>query len=76
MRCIVCRHGETELSTTTATFSSRGSTIVVTLTPADVCENCGEPYVVESVVEQLLGIVDAARKSSARVLVRDFAPPA
>jgi len=44
--------------------------------PADVCENCGEAYVTESVTTELLEIAAQARVANAQVLVRDFAPAA
>jgi len=76
MKCIVCHHGVTHPGTTTVTFHRSGQTVVVTEVPADVCENCGEAYVIESVTAELLEIAAQARTANAQVLVRDFAPAA
>ncbi len=76
MKCIVCHHGETQPGSTTVTFHSSGQTIVVTEVPADVCDNCGDAYVTESVTTELLEIAAQARIANAQVLVRDFAPAA
>lgn len=76
MKCIVCHHGETNPGTTTVTFHRSGQTVVVIEVPADVCENCGEAYVAESVTAELLEIAAQARTANAQVLVRDFAPAA
>jgi YgiT-type zinc finger domain-containing protein len=76
MKCIVCNNGDTEPGTTTVTFHRDGQTVVVNEVPADVCENCGEAYVVEEVTEKVLEIAAEARKAHAQVLVRDFAPAA
>ncbi len=76
MKCIVCRHGETQRGTTTVTFHRDGQTLVVNEVPAEVCENCGEAYIAEDVTEEILRIVAEARKAQATFLVRDFAPAA
>ena len=76
MKCIVCHHGETQPGTTTVTFHRDGQTVVVNEVPADVCENCGEAYVLDDVTEKVLEIAAEARKAQAQVLVRNFAPAA
>jgi YgiT-type zinc finger domain-containing protein len=76
MKCVVCRHGETQPGTTTVTFHRDGYTLVVNEVPAEVCENCGEAYVDENVTQQLLEMASDARKAHVTVLVRDFAPAA
>jgi YgiT-type zinc finger domain-containing protein len=70
MRCIVCRHGDTRPGTTMATFHRVGCTVVNEV-PAEVCENCGEVYVDETVTQQLLEMASEAREAHATVLVRD-----
>jgi YgiT-type zinc finger domain-containing protein len=76
MKCIVCRHGDTKPGTTTVTFHRDGQTLVINEVPAEVCENCGEAYVDESITEQLLEMAAEARRGRATVLVRDFAAAA
>lgn len=76
MSCIVCHHGQLRPGTTTVTFHRDGQTIVVNEVPADICENCDEPYVAEDVTKQLMAIAADARNAQAQVLVRDFAPAA
>ena len=76
MKCIVCHNGETRPGTTTVTFHREGQTVVVNEVPAEVCGNCGEPYVAEGVTAKVLEIAAHARKAQAQVLVRDFAPAA
>lgn len=56
------------------TFHRDGQTIVVDEVPADICENCGDPYVAEDVTMQLMAIADDARNTPVQVLVLDFAP--
>ncbi len=76
MSCIVCHHGQLRPGTTTVTFNRDGQTIVVNEVPADICENCGEPYVAEDVTTQLMGIAADARNTPVQVLIRNFAPAA
>ncbi len=56
------------------TFRNNDRILVVHSTPADVCENCGQPYIAADVTAQLLTIATAARKLQGEVLVRDYAP--
>jgi YgiT-type zinc finger domain-containing protein len=54
MMCIVCKHGETRLGVTTVVLQRGAATVVINDVPARVCENCGEEYVDEQVVERVL----------------------
>ncbi|MBI5562011.1 MAG: YgiT-type zinc finger protein [Deltaproteobacteria bacterium] len=45
MKCVVCKHGETENGKAAVTFDRDGFTLVVRGVPADVCSTCGEEYV-------------------------------
>jgi YgiT-type zinc finger domain-containing protein len=72
MICVVCHNGQTRLGTTTIAFHRQGRTVVVTEVPAEVCENCQEPYVGEEASARVLEIAGEARQARAQVLVRDF----
>ena len=54
MKCVICRHGDTQNGTTTVALDRGGLTLVVKDVPAFVCESCGEEYVDEAVTAQLL----------------------
>ncbi len=54
MKCLICKHGETQLGDTTVTLEKNGSTIVFKHIPAHVCDNCGEKYVDSEVTAELL----------------------
>ena len=45
MKCVICKHGETEPSTTTLTLEREGAVVAFKEVPAHVCTNCGEAYV-------------------------------
>ncbi|MGH9069432.1 MAG: type II toxin-antitoxin system MqsA family antitoxin [Acidimicrobiales bacterium] len=76
MICVVCHNGETHPGTTSVTFHREGHTVVVTAVPAEVCENCQEPYVAEEVTARVLAITAEAREAHAEVLVRPYAEAA
>ena len=54
MKCVICKHGETELSTTTMTLERGGAVVAFKEVPAQVCTNCGEAYVDEEISAKLL----------------------
>ena len=52
MRCVVCKHGQTEPGTTTITLDRGGLILVMRDVPAQVCPDCGEAYVDEETASQ------------------------
>ncbi len=52
----------------------RGETIVVTKNvPADVCENCGENYLSDSVAEKVMARAEEAVKNGVEVEILRYA---
>ena len=72
MKCVVCKHGETQQGTTTVTLERDGLTLVMKNVPAQVCLNCGEDYVNEDVAEQLLATAEELALSGTQVAIRQF----
>ncbi len=54
MKCIICRHGETQLDKATVTLERNGTTLVFKRVPAMGCSTCGEEYVDEKTTARLL----------------------
>ncbi len=73
MKCVICKHGETELGTTTMTLERNITTVVFKNVPAEVCDNCGEAYLDEQTTRHLLHIVEEAAKIGVQVDVRSYA---
>jgi YgiT-type zinc finger domain-containing protein len=73
MRCVICKHGETQAGRTAVTFERGGATLVIKSVPAQICDNCGEAYVDEGTTSQLLEIADEAVRAGVQVDVREFA---
>jgi len=74
MKCVVCKSGETRKGTTTVTFEREGLTLVMKEVPADICMNCGEDYVDESVTREIMALADKMSQSGALVDVRRYVP--
>jgi YgiT-type zinc finger domain-containing protein len=72
MKCVICKHGETMLGSTTVTLERDSLTLVVKGVPAQVCANCGEAYVDEAVTRSLLETAEAEAHAGAQVEVREY----
>lgn len=72
MKCLICKHGETELGHTTVTLERKGLILVVRDVPAQVCANCGEAYVDEAVAIHLLETAEEAAQTGTEVDVRRY----
>jgi len=75
MKCLICKHGETQPGKTTVTIERGGATLVVKGVPAKICDNCGEAYVDEEISRQLLDTADEALRVGVQVDIREFAAP-
>ena len=72
MRCIVCKHGETEPGQVTISVERRGAVVVVRDVPADVCTTCGEEYLSAPVMKKLEAAVEQAQGAGLDVAVRHY----
>ena len=72
MKCLMCKNESTVEGTTTVTFERNGMTLVIKNVPAQVCTNCGEAYVEESITASLLESAEAAACEGVQVEVRDY----
>lgn len=74
MRCVICGRGETRESRATLMFGRGGLTMALKDVPAEVCGNCGEEYVNESMVAAALGKAEQAACEGVQVAVREYVP--
>ncbi len=72
MRCVICKHAETAPGTTTVTLERDGFTYVIKNVPAQVCPNCDEAYVDETVTGELLKSAEQIAHSGAMVDIRQY----
>jgi YgiT-type zinc finger domain-containing protein len=73
MKCVICRQGDTAAGEVTVTLQRGDSTIVFKDVPADVCQNCGEFYISETVTQKLLSRAEAAVKNGAELEILRYA---
>jgi len=73
MRCVLCRHGDTKAGEATVTLQRGEAIIVVKYVPADVCENCGEYYLSDSVAGKIMARAEEAVRNGAEVEVLRYA---
>ena len=73
MKCVICKHGETKPGKATVTLERGGSTLILKSVPAEVCKNCGEPYVDAAVTAKLLKDAEQAARDGVEVEVRTYA---
>ena len=72
MKCVICKHAEAKLGTTTITLARDGLTCVIKQVPAQVCPNCGEDYVDENVTGDLLKSAEQMVKVGTQVDIRQY----
>jgi YgiT-type zinc finger domain-containing protein len=75
MTCVICRHRGTRSGTATVTLERGGAIVVIRGVPARVCDNCGEEYVEETTLVELLKTAAAAAQTGVTVNVRDYVAP-
>ena len=73
MTCLICKQGEARPGRATVTMQRGECTVIFKGVPADVCENCGEYYVSETVTRELLGRAEAAAQNGAEVALLPYA---
>lgn len=72
MKCMICKHGNTQKGTTTITLEKNGSTIVFKHVPALVCENCGEKHIEDETAKEVLSKAQEIQKSGVEVDIREY----
>ena len=73
MTCLICKQGEAKPGHATVTMQRGGCMVIFKGVPADVCENCGEYYLSESVTQELLRRADTAVQNGAEVEIVAYA---
>jgi YgiT-type zinc finger domain-containing protein len=73
MTCSICKSGQTRQETTTVTLQRGQATLIIKEVPADVCANCGEYYLSESVSAEVLARAELAVQHGAEVEILRYA---
>ncbi|MCZ8120341.1 MAG: type II toxin-antitoxin system MqsA family antitoxin [Microcystis sp. LE18-22.4A] len=71
MECVICKHGTTRSGFVTVTLERDDCIVILKQVPADVCQNCGEYYLSESVTAEVLQKAeDAVNKGAGVEIIR------
>lgn len=70
--CMLCKCDTVKQSMTTHVVNYNGSVIVIKNVPCEECEQCGEIFYTDEVVERLEIIVDDAKKLLQEISVFDY----
>lgn len=73
MQCVICKHGQTHPGIVTVTLERENCIVILKGVPAEVCENCGEYYLSESVTEAVLHRAEAAVNNGTEVEIVRYA---
>jgi YgiT-type zinc finger domain-containing protein len=73
MTCLICKQGEARPGRATVTMQRGDCTVIFKGVPADVCDNCGEYYVSESVTKELLRRAEMAAQNGVEVEILSYA---
>ena len=70
--CFYCNSKTTNPGLTTHVVTLENCVIVIKNVPCEECEQCGEKYFSDEVMEKLEIIVEKAKEMSSEVVVTDF----
>ena len=67
MECVICKNGTTRSGLVTVTLERDNCIVILKQVPADICQNCGEYYLSESVTAEVLQKAEDAVNKGAEV---------
>ncbi|WP_016951127.1 type II toxin-antitoxin system MqsA family antitoxin [Anabaena sp. PCC 7108] len=73
MKCVICKHGQTKPGLVTVTLERDECIIVLKKVPAEICDNCGEYYLSDTVTEQVLEKAELAITKGAELEIIRYA---
>ena len=73
MKCLFCKQGDTHPGNVTVVLQREETVVIFKDVPSEVCENCGEYYLSESITGELLERAERAVEHGAEVEILRFA---
>ena len=73
MKCVICKHGQTQSGLVTVTLERDESSVIIKRVPAEVCNNCGEYYLSDLMTQQVLQRAQVATNNGAEIEVIRYA---
>jgi YgiT-type zinc finger domain-containing protein len=71
-RCVICKYGKTQTSLVTVTLKQDEYIVIFKGISAEVCDNCGEYYLSDTVTEQVLKPAEIAVNNGAEVEILPY----
>ncbi len=72
MKCVICKHGETQMGKTTVTLERGSAVLTYKNVPAEICSNCGEAYIDTKISADLLAAADLSVRNGVEFDVRRY----
>lgn len=76
MRCLTCKNGNMEPSTTTYFAQLKNCYVIIENVPCMKCEQCGEEFFTTSVLEKIDDILDRLEQIASKIFIMDYATSA
>ena len=73
MKCVICRQGEKVAGKVTVTLERDDSVIIIKDVPAQVCQDCGEYYLDETVASNVYAQAEDSVRHHAEVEILHYA---
>jgi YgiT-type zinc finger domain-containing protein len=73
MKCVICRQGDTAPGKVTVTLQRDESVVIIKEVPAQVCQDCGEYYLDESVTSKVYAQAEDSVRRHAEVEIVRYA---
>lgn len=73
MMCVICKYGKTQPDLVTVTLQRDESIVVLKDVPAEVCDNCSEYYLSDTVTEKVLQRAEISVNNGAEVEILRYA---
>ena len=76
MRCLTCKNGTMEQSTTTYFAHLKNCNVIIENVPCMKCDQCGEEFFTASVLEKIEDILDRLEQIASKIFIMDYASAA
>lgn len=72
MKCVICKHGQTQSGTASITLERNGTAILIRGVPGEICDTCSEVYHSAEVTALVLEQAEQAYRNGVTVEIRNY----
>ncbi len=73
MKCTICKTGHTHAGTATITLQRDNTVVVIRDVPAEICEDCGEYYLSETIARRVYADAEETARRHVEVQIQRYA---